>query len=503
MLKEILFSLILSLSEGLLRVGHFDVKIEDRWLKSVEALEESDVLNLSGLHLLHISESAFSKVEHIKSLDLSNNLLIDLEPGIFLNLSQLEHLSLANNGFQQPMPTIFKGLSNLKTLNISGIYFIDSNPIFNFHGLSDHAEIFIDDEMIDSNALYPSLFGMNEAIQIAQSLRGDFVESCEKLPVGFVREMLGEEPQCSTSRNNYDQTLMICFTSDQRVEKLDFIDGPLPDNCESIDALHYRYGYLSIILDHDNIKGFEKNWFRLPIESTFTTLTIQETSIEEIDANVLNDLPPCITSVIIKKNKINTIKRGALNNSYIRYLALPRNNIDTIEDGAFENMKVTSLNLEGNLLGDMQFISTLPSTVLSLFLSNNIIIDIPDGIFSHLPYLMALELNLNSILEISKEKFDGLRYLQELQLHSNGITEIKSDTFDGLPCAYKIDVSKNEIQMIEKGFVGKLQRLSVLDLYDNRLGKHLRNGIFYGMPLNSKVFINNVKSLQPGIFKNY
>lgn len=120
--------------------------------------------------------------------------------------------------------------------------------------------------------------------------------------------------------------------------------------------------------------------------------------------------------------------------------------------------------------------------------------------------LRVLDLASNKIKEISGKPFVGLKRLNSFLLSGNLIEKIVKGPFDDLNTLVFLYLRDNNITSIEKGFAKNLNVLDVLVLTTkddrNELSK-FECGIFYGLPVESEVFIGTkIRSLKVGLFRN-
>ncbi|KTG06474.1 hypothetical protein cypCar_00026002 [Cyprinus carpio] len=130
--------------------------------------------------------------------------------------------------------------------------------------------------------------------------------------------------------------------------------------------------------------------------------------------------------------------------SSTKYLYVFQNNINTLQQQDF---------IELGKLG-------------MLDLSQNALIEIPDGVFSPLSSLHNLDLSSNHITHISKDSFSGLVNLERLYLYSNQIQSIHPAAFEGLQNLLELKLQGNQISVLP---ALQLPRLLHLDLSYNSI----------------------------------
>ncbi|XP_069386563.1 vasorin-like [Paralichthys olivaceus] len=101
-----------------------------------------------------------------------------------------------------------------------------------------------------------------------------------------------------------------------------------------------------------------------------------------------------------------------------------------------------------------------------LDLSQNVLVEIPDGVFEMLSKLKNLDLSTNDITHISKGSFSGLVQLERLYLHANRIQSIHLEAFDGLDMLLELKLQGNQLTSLPALHFPKLL---LLDLSNNNI----------------------------------
>lgn len=101
-----------------------------------------------------------------------------------------------------------------------------------------------------------------------------------------------------------------------------------------------------------------------------------------------------------------------------------------------------------------------------LDLSQNELLEIPDGVFEMLSKLKNLDLSSNYITHISKDSFSGLVQLERLYLHANRIQSIHVEAFEGLEMLLELKLQGNQFTSLPSLH---FPRLLLLDLTNNNL----------------------------------
>ncbi|KAK5873321.1 hypothetical protein PBY51_018371 [Eleginops maclovinus] len=101
-----------------------------------------------------------------------------------------------------------------------------------------------------------------------------------------------------------------------------------------------------------------------------------------------------------------------------------------------------------------------------LDLSQNELVEIPDGVFEMLSKLKNLDLSSNQITHISKDSFSGLVQLERLYLYANRIQSIHSEAFAGLQMLLELKLQQNQLTSLPSL---QFPRLLLLDLSHNTI----------------------------------
>ncbi|XP_033127549.1 uncharacterized protein LOC117125212 [Anneissia japonica] len=199
----------------------------------------------------------------------------------------------------------------------------------------------------------------------------------------------------------------------------------------------------------------------------------------------------CSTSVILdlSKNVISTleIKPGPENSTYQccvpkklsehveSKLAVVSSNTSAHEPEMFLVFpSLQRLNLKGNRIRNISACNFYGLGNLTfLDLSENRITSICDFSFRSLTSLKELHLQINDIKNINRNHFKGLANLQVLNISGNDISKMDKESFVDMLNLRKLILRRNAIEMETLQLVnfGRLKKLKVLDLMNNRLKK--------------------------------
>lgn len=235
-------------------------------------------------------------------------------------------------------------------------------------------------------------------------------------------------------------------------------------------------------------------WAFSGLENILTTLDLSQNQINQFPVTVLSPLSN-LQWLNLQGNQLDDphgFKWSHMSSKHVlNSLFLGSNHITTIPEGAF--LKLTNLNVldvEGNLIHDVGSHS-LPSSLRSLSLSNNILKKVPlhaiytlkhlrflylsGNLFHRLPCpfhlnvprLEKMELSNNMLIHITECVFNGSFTIKELNLDFNFLRTLSARIFKGTKLE-RLILSNNRISSIHSdAFVGVETTLIRLDLSFN------------------------------------
>ena len=486
------------------RINNYVIKIDNSIAKALASIEVTgdlpEELNLSGLSLQAIYDSAFENVRHLKILNLSNNLLHFFQENLFASLSNLEQLNLSHNSIFHFTKT-FAGLSNLKLLDLSNTMIMDLKAS-DFFGLTKACVILLEGNT-DIHAMSTELF--------ENKLRTSNFSK--------VNDTRLEDTHRVSDEHTYH--IKICINDNKLISAEHYIeDDRIASGCV-IDRSRSD-GVLSLSLWH--IADFRKGWYKLR-DSSIHHIDLSSNNITHMTSQMLNDLPESITIVNLTHNNIVQLKKGVIVNKHLREILLTFNSIIEIEDDVFINTNLTTLILSHNQLTDTTFAATLPSTLTKIEVEYNNIAEISRKSFSKLNNLEVLLLNENYIMKIHRDSLRGLSGLKDLSLVSNKLVKIEASYLKALEALEILDLKLNKISELDLSVFAVLKNikkivvswnllsnltrrslidlpdsLEVLDLQSNIL-ENLETGTFVKSP-KYKLLLNNnnIGNIEDGSF---
>ena len=459
------------------------VKIKNDYLNTLKNIqnigEPSDKLNLSGLSLHRINNTAFDNVSHLKILNLSSNSLSALLANTFVRLTNLEELYIShNNIFHLRSP--FVGLSNLKILDLSNNMLKLLRP-GEFFGLTKSCVI-----LLKGNAM--------------SSMSTELFENKLRALNSFGVDDTEDYSDKDANNRGPSIFIKICMNDTKLILVEHYTEGEkLASGC--IKDKLYAGGVLSLGLM--GIAGFQKDWFKLG-DLSIRHIDLSINYIARLTGDMFNDLPESISIVNLELNYMERLEKGIIVNEHLREMHFTSNSIIEIEDNVFINTNLTTLNLSHNLLMDTKFAATLPPTLTKIYLQYNEIAEISSESFSKLNKLEVLVLNNNRITEIHRDSLRDLLSLKNLSLVDNGLMQIEAGSFKGLAALEILRLEFNDITELESGVFADLKNIKKIVLGWNGLS-NLTGDSLINLPDSLETLdlqYNFLETLKTGTFVN-
>jgi Leucine-rich repeat (LRR) protein len=235
-------------------------------------------------------------------------------------------------------------------------------------------------------------------------------------------------------------------------------------------------------------------------------LTIRFTEVLTLNSQSFKGLVN-LTELFLRDNNLAALPDGLFDScTALKIVNLFDNKLKKLETSTFQNLvNLEEINLSDNPIERADYsnifacnknlrildISGISSTSLNkqsfdglnltdLYLCNNKIMSLPDGIFQNITNLKYLDLSNNQISELPSKLFESLFSLENLDLGENEITNIPMGLFDNLISLTFLNLKDNKIEFQEDSdpntFKG-LRKLTNLDLGKNQISI-LPEGIF-------------------------
>ncbi len=185
----------------------------------------------------------------------------------------------------------------------------------------------------------------------------------------------------------------------------------------------------------------------------------------------------CINVYSVGATSIRTlVERGAVSIEN-KGLRLPKKGITSLDglDGIPGIQLVEYLNLSDNLLKELPSgIFRKLGNLVILKLDNNEIKNLPPGIFDSLGNLVYLDLSHNKLSMLDQEIFSKTTKLQSIDLGYNKLSILPSEIFRQLRKLQYLHLENNKLVELPK--LTNLAHLEMLNLKNNRFGKIDFNG---------------------------
>lgn len=218
------------------------------------------------------------------------------------------------------------------------------------------------------------------------------------------------------------------------------------------------------------------------------------------------DTDNSVRVLYLERCRLDSVPVHAFRNWHqLRWLSLAHNSIQNVEERAFLGaIRLESLTLSDNPLGPRPpRLENIPSLrVMQLQRCNISEVSVSDTLLGDCcPLMTELWLSYNLIGDIPNGSFTELRGLQYLYLSNNRLTNIESGAFNPLNQLLVLDLSSNLLQELGVDLFLQQTSLDVLYLSHNRL-ENLETGIF--SPLTNLRVLhldhNKIKVINPGLF---
>lgn len=153
--------------------------------------------------------------------------------------------------------------------------------------------------------------------------------------------------------------------------------------------------------------------------------------------------------------------------------ALIERGYDTDEDGTISVEEIQNISEELNLsncnLTDVSMLKDLTDKVTSIDLSENDLVEIPEGLFDNMTNLQYVYLNTNKLISLPKDLFKNNKHIEWINLRANNLTSVSQDDFSGLAELKYLELDNNDIITIEAGALDGDTGLQQIGLSGNML----------------------------------
>ncbi|CAL1688585.1 unnamed protein product [Lasius platythorax] len=296
------------------------------------------------------------------------------------------------------------------------------------------------------------------------------------------------------------------FKSLTNLQHLDFSNNKI--RSLPATSFHFLKRIKRIELQDNEIDNISKGTFQGDIHSMLEEINFAFNQVKNLQTHTFVDLASLMT-INLEDNAINRIERRAfMNMNRLKYINLRGNKIRDIIDEAFQNLPdLEFLDLAYNNLHEFDFASfdqvgtlssfkvnvshneiprlwinsttfapisaiggTVQSNIKVLDLSYNNISDIMKYYFKPVEYsLTHLYLSNNQLRNVTQGVFGNMPHLQWLDLRHNELKEVDFDCFKNTRNLQVLFLPWNEIMDIPAEALRPLKKLRIVDLSHNKL----------------------------------
>ncbi|EFO22181.2 immunoglobulin I-set domain-containing protein [Loa loa] len=193
---------------------------------------------------------------------------------------------------------------------------------------------------------------------------------------------------------------------------------------------------------------------------------------------------PQLETLLLRKNRLNSIPLGIESLANLRKLDLKANNISQVTTIDVSRIaKIDVVDLSRNVIRDfprLHMLQAANAKITKLDLSNNLLTTLRSDTFMALQSLRILRLSRNKIETIEKSAFQGLFALRFLDLSRNRLAVLHALTFSPLTSLQNLSLARNFLGTLEDGTFWGLEQLQRLNIAENQL-KAVTGGWLYGM----------------------
>lgn len=461
-------------------------------------------LDLSFNRISFILKDSFSTLKQLTELKFSHNALHTLSTGLLTANTKLEIADLSYNNISSIGKVVFF-LHSLKNLNMQNnnlelidftlpfsLTYLDlrSNRIRNikndvFLGLNNLNTLKLNNNLLETvlSDLFKPLENLNEI---------DLQHNNLSFLANELFALNGNLKLVNFAENNISAVDQSAFVS-QSIVYLNL-------TCNKIHCVNFTLPKSLLFLDLSSNSIGQISKF-----SFLNTTNLQEIHLNK---NTLKDLPSKlfetlnnVTYINLQDNKITVLpdKLFGSNTSFSNLtLNLSNNSISSLNEETLPAHGITYLHMQHNELRKISY--KLPTSLVHLNLSSNLISTMENDPFNGITSLKSLWLSDNLLQEIPPGYFKTLNNLQSLYLFNNRI-EIAFGTLTGLKRLHELSLANNSISNLQEQMLFDLKQLFWLDISDNFLTKFDITDIKKYMYLLNKIYLDGNKFECPYIWE--
>ncbi|XP_069995200.1 chaoptin [Penaeus vannamei] len=459
-------------------------------------LVKLEELDLSSNFLTEVPADALKELASLRTLVLHDNLIQNLGGVVALGpMVSLQQLDLTRNNIGELPTGTFRQLTGLKTLKfaVNSIRKVEDDA---FEGLESLETLQLDDDNILSIP-WVALAKVRKLTSLTLDYNRVGVISSSSLQtvtglhrLSIAHNIIRELPQGTFTNFTDLQSLNLYGNKLQNL-----IPESLLGLRESLKELNLGLNLLSelpqfdfplldtLVLSRNNISALPSDAFVLLPE--LRTLDLSHNHLTSLPVTLLHPVSK-LSTLDLSANRIEEIKAGQFNESFINVINLQHNKIMEIPRDSFK---------------DLLFLHTLD-------LSHNVIRSVGEGAFLNIPLLHILRLN-NNMLPSFKQKYFRLTIpaegteLRILDLSHNDITFLQPQAFQLHPKLAWLSFAHNRLSFFPAEIVQELAQLEHLDVESNAI-KSLESSDFANSPRLRELNLqsNGIETIAETAFQN-
>ena len=454
-------------------------------------LANLQTLNLYSNGLTALDPTLFTPLTSLTSLNLFDNALTTLDAAIFDGLIALETLNLQSNALTMLPSDIFDGLQNLQHLNVSGNRLTEL-PDGIFSGLT--ALIGVDvsgQEDSSGNAIgllpltvTPKMVSNDMAvIEVVAGVPFDGVTATLEITEG---NFSGDSTTTATIAKGETQSAAFAYTMNPMAEITTItvteisnpMDGEIDDNYAFDPAIFGFMGYSGFAI----VAGEA-----LVIEEITVDICSRTDQVEAAILAAITETNDCMEVTADQLARITELDLSDPTQEDVSTDELSTDDITMLRSGDFAGLTgLTALDLRFNRLTTLNadIFNGLENLQILILSNNQLTTPLPSGIFNPLSALEYLDLENNAFTTLPAGIFNGLRSSLKILLLGNELGDEKLEQlpdgiFSNLTELRALNLCYNELTALPSGING-LTKLRVLILCHNNL-EELPDGIFSGL----------------------
>lgn len=216
----------------------------------------------------------------------------------------------------------------------------------------------------------------------------------------------------------------------------------------------------------------------LSTNNTITECRTEQYVFDDIDRRLIlhcaTNSSTDLTSAIHANATLNCANKS-IKVTDVQIIRLEKCEFSSIPHGLFRSFKtireldISDLSLKKLEKDDIVDLVKIGDDRVTLYLSNNKLIDIVNGTFDQQQALEYLYLDWNRLKHLNFAVFSGLSRLKYLNLAHNEIVEIPPEAFSQLMQLETIDLYDNQIDVIGEAWFPVENQLKQLNLYKNNI----------------------------------